>query len=293
MKMIVRGGLAAMSVAVAVAAMGLATSATAAAACDRACLNGIMQRYLSALAKHDAKGLPLSPKLEALENALPVKAGEGAWAQISKVHPGLMFTDPAAGGVVYGGAVDGPDGLASLFVRLKVTGGRITQSEIIFNHGKPGGVFAPANLLEPDLIYEAVAPPSRRSTRKEMIALVDGYMEAISRHDGSLTKFNYRCDRYASGAKTTNNPKFGTGGSGSCADSFKGLTGDVTVGRRFPVVDEQKGVVVGMFLIPHSERPPGSTLYVGEMFKIVDGKIRSIEEFSTAAVFPPKPVFVP
>jgi hypothetical protein len=292
MNMIQRGG--ALAAAICLAATGMATSATAAArACDRACLNGMMQSYLTALARHDPKGLPLSPRLEALENALPVKAGEGVWGQVSKVHPGMVFADPVTGGVIYGGAVDAPDGLASLFVRLKVAGGRITESEIIFNHGKASGVFAPANLLEPDLIYEAVAPPSRRSSRADMIGLVNGYMEAISRHDGSLTKFNYRCDRYASGAKTTNNPRFGANGSGSCAESFKGLTGDVTVGRRFPVVDEEKGVVVGMFMIPHSERSPPNNLYVGEMFKIVDGKIRSIEEFSTAAAFPPKPVFVP
>jgi hypothetical protein len=48
-----------------------------------------------------------------------------------------------------------------------------------------------------------------------------------------------------------------------------------------------------MFMIPHSERSPPSNLYAGEVFKIVDGKIRSIDEFSTAAAFPPKPVFAP
>ena len=279
-------------VAVGIVSLALAGQAAAAAACSRACLTGLMQRYLDALPRHSMKGLPLSPRFEALENALPVKAGEGAWAQIDKVHPGVMVADPVTGGVAYGGAVEGPDGAASLFVRLKVAGGRIAESEIILNRGKPSAVFAPANLLEPDLIYEAVVPSARRASRAEMIGLVNGYMEAISRHDGSLTKFNYRCDRYASGAKTTNNPRFGANGSGPCADSFKGLTGDVTVGRRFPVVDEEKGVVLGMFIIPHSERSPPTSLYAGELFKIVDGKIRSIDEFSTAAVFPPQPVFV-
>jgi len=49
--------------------------------------------------------------------------------------------------------------------------------------------------------------------------------------------------------------------------------------------------VVAMFIIPHAERhPPGAT-NVGELFKIVDGKIRSIEEFSFVAGYPPESGF--
>jgi hypothetical protein len=279
------GGLAAVAL---IAGAGPASAAE----CGRACLTNVMQRYLAALVRHNPRGLAIAPDVMVKENGrVPRRGGEGAWKTITKVYPGLMFADPATRQVVHAGAVDGENGIASLFVRLKVKGGRIVEAETLYNTSRPSGVFAPANLIEPDLIYDATVPVARRSNRAEMIALVDGYMEAISRHDGSTTKFNYRCDRYASGAKTTNNPRFGPNGSGPCSEGFKGLTGDRVVNRRFPVVDEEKGVVAGMFLIPHSERTPPNTLYVGELFKIVDGKIRSIEEFSVTLPYPPQDVF--
>jgi hypothetical protein len=263
-----------------------------AGACDRTCLKGHMDAYLAALVSHDPAGLPLAPALVVRENARPADLGRSeAWTMISAVHPGYLFASPADGAVVYAGAVDGPNGLASALIRLEISGGRIAASETIFNHGSPSGVFAPQNLLEPDLIYDAVVPAQRRVERARMIALVDGYMESFGAR-APRTEFSLRCDRYASGSKTTNNGAF-RGGAVSCADSFTNLTGQDTVDRRFPLVDEERGIVLGYFLVPHGERDPPSTLYVGEVFKIVDGKIRSIEEFSAGAAYPPQPVFAP
>jgi len=49
--------------------------------------------------------------------------------------------------------------------------------------------------------------------------------------------------------------------------------------------------VVVHFIIPHGERKqPGGT-NVAEVFKIVDGKVRSIEEFSFTGAFPPSSGF--
>ena len=275
-------------------AAGLAGPAAAKAAapfCDRACLTGVMQAYLAALVKHSPRGLPVAATLKAGENVQAVKLGDSdAWRQVSRVYPGFLLADPSTGEVISAGAADGPDGVAALLVRLQVKNRRITESEIIFNHGKPGRTFQPEQLIEADLIYDAVVPPPRRSTRAGILRLVDGYLEALSKHDDKQTVFGYRCDRFAMGAKTTNNRDFGSGAR-PCPEGMNTVTGQTVVNRRFPVIDVARGVGVAMFYIPHNERPPAYANYVGEIFKVVDGKIRSIEEFSIQTAYPPKPVF--
>lgn len=89
--------------------------------------------------------------------------------------------------------------------------------------------------------------------------MVESYLDGISHHDGSRVPFNYRCDRYASGAKVTNSPDH----------------------------PADRGIVVAMYIIPHGERTPPGATNAGECFKIVDGQIRSIEEFSFGGGWPP------
>jgi hypothetical protein len=69
------------------------------------------------------------------------------------------------------------------------------------------------------------------------------------------------------------------------------LTGQVVANRRFPVIDVEKGIVAALFIIPHGEHSPPNATNVAEIFKIVDGKIRSIEEFSFVGGFPPNSGF--
>jgi hypothetical protein len=97
-----------------------------------------------------------------------------------------------------------------------------------------------------------------------------------------------RCDRYQAGRKWTNsyaNPV--ERGGGTCQTSLDGLKGQAVANRRIPVVDERLGIAVGLFVIPHGERSPANSTHVAEVFKIVDGKVRSIEEFSFTGGFPP------
>jgi hypothetical protein len=65
------------------------------------------------------------------------------------------------------------------------------------------------------------------------------------------------------------------------------LTGQAVVNLRVPVVDVERGLVFAMFVIQHAERDPKGSTHVAEMFKVVDGRIRSIEEFSFGGGWPP------
>jgi hypothetical protein len=283
----VRTLLAGISIAI-VLAIAPVTSFAQSSPCSSQCLSQIMQSYLDHMVKHDPAGLAVAPDLNAREGGEPLKLGDGAWKTVTKIRAGDTFTDPSTGAAVFYGAVDTSGRLGSLFLRLKVQNRKITESEISFNGGEPGAFFDPTGLLEPDILYMATVPPARRSTREQMAKIVDGYMEAIGQHKGSLASVSYRCDRYSAGSKFTNNPEkhaFDKEG-GTCASSLDRLTGQEVISRRIPLIDVEKGIVVVNFIIPHTERPKPNATNVAEVIKIVDGKIRSIEEFSYVGKFP-------
>jgi len=269
-----------------------AGAAPARAACDDKCLEGIMDGYLAQLVRHDPTPLPAAPGVISRENGEDVKLGAGGWTLITKVYPGQTFADASAGQIVHIGAVEISAKTGALFLRLKIVNRKIVESEMLSRGGEPGFKSDVSGLLEPDILYDAIVPPARRSTRAELIAVVGHYAEALGKHDGSLASFSYRCDRYSAGSKFTNTTKPGqTGGSVTCESSINGLTGQAVANLRLPVIEPERGVVAALFIIPHGERQPPGATNVAEIFKIVDGKIRSIEEFGYPGKYPPSSGF--
>jgi len=267
-------------------ALGHAQAATP--ACDSKCLNGLMDRYLAQLVKHDPKPLAVVANVIAVENGKLTKLGEGAWQTIKDLPvPGHTFSDTMTGQVVHYNAITTADGKSgSLYVRLKVLNKQIAESEIFMRAAGSEGGTAGVGLLEPDILYTAAVPEARRSSRAKLLKIVDLYMDGISQHNGALFPAGPRCDRYQAGNKFTNVPELFNRGGGTCQSSLMGLTGQAIVNRRFPVVDEALGIVAVHFVIPHGERPKPGATNVAEVFKIVDGKVRSIEEFSFGGGFP-------
>ena len=75
------------------------------------------------------------------------------------------------------------------------------------------------------------------------------------------------------------------GGVFTCAESLEAAKGvTVTVPeRRFPVIDPARGLVVVIdFLEPRLADGTIRTLYLAAVFKIVDGKIRQLDEINTS-----------
>lgn len=275
---------------IAAVALGNAGGAMAAgSACDVKCLQGIMDRYLSQLVKHDARPLPVTGDLIAIENAQPVKLGEGSWQTVTSYPvPGQTFADPLTGQVVHYTATTGSDGkIGSLFVRLKAVDSKIVESEIFSRGSYTAEGQETAGLLEPDILYPATVPEARRSTREQLMKIVGLYMDGISQHSGAVFPAGARCDRYQAGNKFTNVQANLDRGGGTCQTSMDHLKGQDVVNRRIAVVDAERGIVVVLFVIPHGERTPKGATNVAEVFKIVDGKVRSIEEFSFVGGWPP------
>ena len=257
--------------------------------CSQGCLERIMNRYLSALTRHDVRGIVLARGAEVRENTDPVQLGAAdSWKDIAAIKAQETFTDSRNGNVVARCAVAMTNGrIGSLSVRLQVRHGKVDQVETSFNKGT--GPFDAENLLHPDITWEAIVPPARRVSREQMVQLANAYFDAISKHDAATPIFSGRCDRYESGKKMTNNFSNTSNESGAvtCAQSLAHLTGEEVVQRRFPLVDEEHSVVLGYGFIAHRERKSPQATGLAEVFKIVDGKIREIENVETVVAWPP------
>jgi len=282
--------------------------------CDRGCLYGYLDKYLDALLKKDPSSLPLARSVRFSENNVMMDIGDGLWNTISgKGDYDLRFADTRTGNVGWFGVVYENGIPALIALRFKVQRGLITEVESVVNPRKGDGQFPnpQPQMLKKMRILERIEPENTRSPRERLIALADGYFDTLQQNDGTIhTEFSPDCNRQENGFQTTNQPnppvpsdvmKLG------CEAQFK--TGNFRYDdrlrqRRFPLVDEERGLVLASAFIDHSGRLQQVVLTDGtvvrthyhsphsyvlfELFKIVDGKIRQIE-----AVFPTVPYNMP
>jgi hypothetical protein len=197
-------------------------------------------------------------------------------------------------------------------LRLRIELGRITEIESIFF--KPGGG-GPNNIAEMDKPYKPEdmwfksIHPSQRMTRQELIAVADGYFTGLQKNDGKgindtgTYPFTSDCHRIENGSPTTNAPRPPNQSpdtinlfSMDCMSQFKlGIYFVVQSihGRRYPVVDQERGIVWAHAVFDQGTVSKGilsdgrpyefkgfnrpSSILVIEAFLIENGKIRRVE----------------
>jgi len=285
-------------------------------ACDRACLEGFVDRYLDALVKHDPSTVPLSASVRFTENGQRLAIGDALWRSMkSKGTYRLFVSDVDAGEVAFIGTVNEENAdpaqatPALIALRLRIVGGQITEIEqaVIRNVDAAKRVEA---LGTPNPLFVQTVPESRRMSRAELIRTANMYFSGMQKNDGKgVYPFADDCDRLENGSQTTNrptppgekrpDPATATNYSAqwSCLEQFKsGLLHFVTRirDRRFVAVDQERGLVLAFGFFDHSAgdtrsfvAPNGRhvtagpaqpwTWYLAEMFKIEDGKIHRIE----------------
>ncbi|MEJ0039663.1 MAG: hypothetical protein WDO68_27070 [Gammaproteobacteria bacterium] len=209
-----------------------------ASGCDRACLRQALDTYLTGVFKHDPDAARLTDDHFATENTVAVRNGEGFWKEMSG-YGGLQrrYFDPANGAAAYLGLLkmNGAEVVSS--VRIKVEGGRVSEAEWIVQKQVD-----PQRLLD----YpppEGTLPSSERSTRFYMVAMANNYFQSGVNHDASWIPADLRCKD-----KEPNAISAAPRRADICHDNFgmfKTFTKDVAL-RRFPLVDEEAGVVLGV-----------------------------------------------
>jgi hypothetical protein len=289
--------------------------------CNRACLENVVEQYLTALVAHDPKRLPLSRDVKFTENAQLMELGDGFWKTVEgRGNYTHIFADPESGQVAYMGTIREAGAPLLMSVRLRIELGRITEVESVFF--KPGGA-GPNNIADMDKPYKPEdlwfksIPAAQQMSRQELIAVADSYFTGLQKNDGKgingtgTYPFTPDCHRIENGSPTTNVPKPPNTPPDAvnpfwldCLSQFK-LGAYYVVqsihSRRFPVVDRERGIVFAHCVFdqgtvnkgvlsdgrPHQysgfNRP--SSILVTEAFLIEKGKIRRVEMVGPGALY--------
>ena len=182
--------------------------------CNRACLEGVVNDYLTALIAHDPKRLPLSADVKYSENAQLLPVGDGFWKTVEgRGKYTHIFADPEFGQVAYMGTMLEAGAPLLMSLRLRLELGRITEIETVLF--KPGGG-GPNNIADmdkphvPEEIWFKSIPPAQRMSRQELICIADGYFTSVQKNDGKgingtgTYPLTNDCHRIENGAPTTN-----------------------------------------------------------------------------------------
>jgi hypothetical protein len=269
--------------------------------CDRQCLYDSLDAYLAALKARDPSRLPLAKGFRYSENNVMMAIGDGVWGTITGLGDyDLRMADTVDGQVGFYGIVEETTNTSVFALRLRVVDHQIAEAETIIRRSEGGGPFPSKPVMVNKPILNEMVPPEDRRPRERMIALVDGYFNTLELNDGTLfTQFDDNCNRIENGLQTTHNPdlvKIIPVANLGCAQQFQlgnYRYDDRVRDRRFPLVDEERGLVMAAGFIDHAGRLKNflltdgtpiqspmrtpSTLCLLELFKIRDGKIQQIE----------------
>jgi hypothetical protein len=294
----------------------VSTAQTAAATCDRACLENHVDLYLDAVIDNAPQRLPLSQNIRFTEDAQRLAVGDGLWNTLQgKGNYRLFVTDVEAGQVAFIGTIyedhrePGKSTPALLALRLRIRGGEITEIEqfIVRSEDAANRV---EKLGQPHQVYTQAVPESQRMSRADLINTANKYFAGMQQNDGKGDyPFTDDCDRIENGMQATNvptppgetRPDPATASvyssQWSCLEQFRsGLIHFVNRirDRRFVAVDRERGLVFSFVFFDHSGgetrkfvTPDGRqvtagpvqpwTWQIAEMFKIENGQIRKIE----------------
>jgi len=278
---------------------------------NREALYGALDRYLAALGRKDPGAVEWASDPFITENNVRLAPDDGLWGTIERVGDyRLVFADEKTRQVGYFGTVVEPLDESAFTLRLGFDeAGRIAECEtIVVRQVDSSPRFENQRFYEKPILN---APAQAPVSRAEMIALADGYFETLQRNDGTIrTKFHPDCNRVENGVQSTNNPDFFVPVAAlGCEAQFRlgnYRYDDRLRGRRFPLVDEERGLVLAYGFIDHTGRLDSyeltdgtkvkshirrpHTFYLGELFKIDHGMLCQIEaNFITVPYHMPSP----
>ncbi len=280
---------------------------------NRTELYAALDRYMAALAARHSDRVEWAKHPLTSENNVMLAKDDGLWGTIDRLGSyQLRFADPSTNQVGYFGTVHEHLEESAYTVRLKLDSkGRVAEAETIVVRQSDSGIkFENPRYWDKPILN---ANAERPLPRPEMIKLANGYFDTLQLNDGTIhTKFHPDCDRVENGVQTTHNPEFAKivpVSALGCEEQFRMGNyryDDRLRGRRFPMVDEERGLVLAFGFIDHSGRlaeyqlTDGRTVkspvrrphsfYLAELFKIDDGMLRQIEaNFITVPYYMPSP----
>jgi hypothetical protein len=265
--------------------------------CDRACLDGFVDRYLDALIAHNPKLLPLSRNVKFTENGIKLEVGDAQWKTVTgKGKYRIVVADPESGQVAFIGTVReearGPEGSpTAIALRLKVENRQITEIETLMIRaaapargaapGPPTGAAVNMEARTPHPLFTETIPAAERMSREDLIKTANMYFSGMEKNDGKgVYPFTDDCNRIENGGLSTNVPLRGGqprpdpktsnsySSNWSCKEQFEsGLIHFVwrIRDRRYVAVDRERGLVFSFAFFDHALGPDRT-------FKTPDGR---------------------
>ena len=257
----------------------------------------MLDQYLNAVIQHNPSAVPLTPGYRQTENAVVRGRVRGYGKRpksLGKVQ--RRYFDPVTQNVAYFGTLEETSGNAAMVtIRLKVADRKVAEAEwYLARKGDPGygvGAGAQANAafwdaenLTAHPPAERVVPKAERVSREDLISITNSYFDSLSARDGHIMMRILA----ASGSRTASSPhsamrpriaarrrrhlqrQDGLHEQGSHDEHL------AVVARRFPIVDEEAGTVLGLGVFL---RKPGVAMRrneFSEWFVIDKGKLSAI-----------------
>ena len=291
----------------AVALLGGHGSVRAGESCDRACLEGLVDQYLDALAAHDPRKAPFASDVPLTENGQKLKLGDGLWRTFTGKGTYRMFVDDVeAGHVVFLGSIREADTPAMLALHLRIRDRKITAVEMLVQRNEKSAL----GFEELGYTWREEIPAGERKSPEDLRNTANMYFSGMQQNDGKgVYPFDADCNRIENGAFTTNvptppgqtrpDPKTANNYSSqwSCREQFEsGLLHFVSRirDRRFVALDPERGLVFSFVFFDHMagdtrtfQTPDGRTVTAGpkqpwtweiaEAFQLEHGKIHQIQ----------------
>jgi hypothetical protein len=249
--------------------------------CDRTCLQGFVDSYLDAMANHDPSKLPLAASVKFTENGKVLKLGEGFWKTAGASKYRLYALDPANGDAAAQAVVSEARELTTFLVRLKLKRKKITEVETLVCRKGQAGFFSPEKMKTAPAVYSEAVPEAARSTREQLAADANAYFTAIQTEgskDYQAAPIAADMNRFENGEQTTNVAVMGNPAMSGAEQLDKGIFKGLTIDhRRFPVVDRENGVVLGLMLMHAQMNGQMGGILIAEMFKVAGSKIHQVQ----------------
>jgi hypothetical protein len=284
--------LAAASLAIAVLIAPFANAQTAApsppAGCDRACLTAIVDAYYAALIANDARRLPQASKARITENGSEKKLADTFWDKADSIAFRFDIVNTKRGDTGTEAVIKNADGTKTMhMLRLKIQNGAITEIETIkANEGEADRLWNPDNLTAVSPAFQLSIREPERDSYYDLIAAADSYWRAFQTN-GTPNYHRARLlpdsRRFENGVQTTGvvrDGQFQTTQSGFDNGRFLGRN---LWDRRYPVVDEERGVVLSIVRfglkggVKSQSVATANDRLVAEFFAIKAGYIQEIQ----------------
>jgi hypothetical protein len=256
--------------------------------CDRACLTGFVDSYFKALLAHDAHALPQAAQARITENGAEKNLASMFWDSAAETVFRLDIVNTRRGDTGTEAVIRNADGSKTMYMlRLKVQNGAITEIETVkANKGEADRLWDPDRLKEVSPAFKLSIREPARDSYYDLIAAADSYWRAFQTngtpayHRARLLPDSARVEN---GVQTT-----GLVRDGVFNDTARGFDEGRFIGRniwdrRYPVVDEERGVVLSIVRFglkagaKSQSTATANDRLVAEFFAIENGFIQEIQ----------------